>query len=99
MVKHIIIWNLKQDMTEAEKQEAKGKIKAGLESLKGVVPGLLEITVHTEFLPSSNGDVMLDSTLTDAEALAAYQVNPDHLKVAQYVRSVTESRKCVDFEM
>lgn len=99
MVKHIIIWNFKKEMTDEEKAESAARIKAGLEGLKGVVPGLLEITVYTEFLSSSNGDIMLDSTLADEEALKAYQVNPDHLKVAQYVRSVVDSRKCVDFEL
>lgn len=99
MVKHIIIWNFKKEMSDEEKKESAAKIKAGLEGLKGVVPGLLEVTVHTEFLSSSNGDIMLDSTLTDEAALKAYQENPDHLAVAQYVRSVVESRKCVDFEI
>jgi hypothetical protein len=42
---------------------------------------------------------MLDSTLESVEALKAYQVNPDHLKVAQFVRSVVESRKCVDYQL
>lgn len=99
MVKHIIIWNLKSELTDEEKQAAKLKIKEGLEGLKGVVPGLLEIKVNIDFLDSSNGDMMLDSTLESVEALKGYQVNPDHLKVATYVRSVVESRKCVDYEI
>lgn len=99
MVKHMIIWNFKQEMSQEEKKESAAKIKAGLEGLKGVVPGLLEIRVQTEFLDSSNGDIMLDSTLESVEALKAYQVNPDHLKVAQFVRSVVESRKCVDYQL
>ena len=61
MVKHIILWQLKE-MDEEEKQTVKKGIKAGLESLQGKIPGLLSIHVQTEGLPSSNADVMLDST-------------------------------------
>ena len=59
MVKHIILWQLKE-MDEEEKQTVKKGIKAGLESLQGKIPGLLSIHVQTEGLPSSNADVMLD---------------------------------------
>ncbi len=98
MVKHIIIWKLKPELSEEEKSEAKAKIKAGLEGLKGVIPGLEEISVKTEFLSSSTGDIMLDSTFKDEDALKGYQTNPKHLEVAGYVRSMVSERSCVDYE-
>ena len=61
MVKHVILWQLKDSFTEEEKTEIKAGIKAGLEGLAGQIPGLLSIQVHTEGLPSSNADLMLDS--------------------------------------
>ena len=93
MVKHIIIWTLKNDFSDAEKREAAQKIKSGLEGLSGKIPGMTEVKVN-----SSSGDVMLDTTFVDEDALKAYQVNPDHVAVAAYVRSVVSDRKCVDFE-
>ena len=99
MVKHIIIWDMKDEFSSAEKAENAAKIKEGLEGLSGKINGLVDIKVHTEFFESSNGDIMLDSTFTDNEALKAYQVNPDHLKVATFVRSCVSARKCVDFEI
>ena len=54
MVKHVILWQLKDSFTEEEKTEIKAGIKAGLEGLAGQIPGLLSIQVHTEGLPSSN---------------------------------------------
>lgn len=71
MVKHIILWQLKE-MDEEEKQTVKKGIKAGLESLQGKIPGLLSIHVQTEGLPSSNADVMLDSSFENADALQGY---------------------------
>ncbi|MBR4555009.1 MAG: Dabb family protein [Ruminococcus sp.] len=99
MVKHIIIWELDKKLSDEEKLESAKKIKAGLEGLKGVIDGLEEITVHIGLLGSSSGDLMLDSTFTGTDALAGYQTNPEHLKVAAFVRSVTSHRSCADFEI
>lgn len=99
MVKHVIIWNFKDEFSDSEKAERAAKIKSGLEGLKGKVDGLVDIKVYTDFLDSSNGDIMLDSTLTDEEALKGYQINPEHLKVAEFVRASVSARKCVDFEI
>ena len=100
MVKHIILWQLKDELTEEEKAAVKAGIKEGLEGLLGKVPGLTEIKVQTEGLASSNADVMLDSTLVDEEALKGYAVHPEHVAVAEgKVRPYTKTRVCLDFEV
>ncbi|MBO6270214.1 MAG: Dabb family protein [Clostridium sp.] len=100
MVKHIILWQLKEEYSEEQKKEIRQGAKEGLEGLVGKVPGLLEVHVQTEMLPSSNADIMLDSTLTDAEALKNYAVHPEHVKVADTkVRPFTRSRTCIDYEV
>ncbi|MBQ8157613.1 MAG: Dabb family protein [Prevotella sp.] len=101
MVKHIILWTLKPELTEEEKKIVKEGIKAGLEGLKGKVPGLLDIKVHIDGrLSSSNADVMLDSTLESPEALKGYAQHPEHLAVANgKVRPYTVTRSCLDFEI
>lgn len=97
MVKHIIIWELNDELSAEQRQEAKARIKNGLESLKGVIDGLTEISVKTELLPTSAGDLMLDSTFTDEAALAAYAVHPAHVAVKEYVATVVKSRRCADY--
>ena len=100
MVKHIILWQLQDELSEQEKELVKKEIKAGLEDLKGKVPGLIEIHVQTSALDSSNADVMLDVTLEDAAALKGYAVHPDHLAVADSkVRPYTKTRICMDFQI
>ena len=101
MVKHIILWTLNPELTEEKKKEVKAEIKAGLEGLKGKVPGLLEVTVNIEGrLDSSNCDLMLDSTLESVEALKNYASHPEHVAVANgKVRPYTVQRVCLDFEM
>ena len=100
MVKHIILWQLKDELSAEEKAAVKAGIKEGLEGLLGKVPGLTEIKVYTDGLASSNADVMLDSTLVDEEALKEYAVHPDHVAVADgKVRPYTKTRVCLDFEV
>lgn len=98
MVKHMILWTLRDTLTEEEKRIVKAGIKEGLEGLAGQIPGLLEIRVQTEKLPSSNADLMLDSTFESEEALKGYAVHPAHVKVAdEKVRPYTAMRSCLDF--
>jgi hypothetical protein len=98
MVKHVIIWNLKAELSEEEKTSVKANIKESLEGLKGKVPGLIEIKVYTEGLASSTGDLMLDSTLESEEALKGYAVHPAHVAVAnEKVRPYTAVRCCYDY--
>ena len=99
MIRHIIIWNLSDSLKDGELQSKKAEIKEKLEALRGVVPGLTEIHVHTDLLSSSNGDLMLDALFESREALEGYQVHPEHLKAAGIVRSVTVHRSCADFEV
>ena len=100
MVKHIILWQLKDEIQGEEKEAVKAGIKAGLEGLAGQIPGLVDIFVRTEYLPSSNVDVMLDSTFVDEEALKTYASHPAHVNVADnQVRPYTKSRACMDFEV
>lgn len=101
MVKHIILWKLRSDLSEAQKKEAALAIKQGLEGLKGQVPGLVDIHVQaTGQLASSNADIMLDSTFESEEALKGYAVHPAHVAVANgIVRPNTEVRTCLDYEL
>lgn len=79
MVKHIILWQLKDELSAAEKAEIKANIKTGLEGLAGQIPGLVEVHVNINGLPSSNADLMLDTTFTDAAALKGYPTPPTWL--------------------
>lgn len=100
MIKHIILWKIKEDKTEAEKLIIKTGVKEGLESLKGKIPGLIDIHVKTECLSSSNADVMLDSSFTDETSLKGYATHPEHVKVADdNVKPFMEVRMCMDYEI
>lgn len=98
MVKHVILWQLKDELSDEQKKEVKAGIKEGLEGLLGIVDGLVSIQVITEGLETSNAEVMLDSVFTDEAALKNYAVCEAHVKVAnEKVRPYTKTRMCLDY--
>lgn len=99
MVKHVILWKLKDEYSKEQISEIKRGMKEGLEGLAGKIPGLIDIKVYTEGLESSNVDVMLDSSFENEEALKTYAAHPSHVAVADAkVRPFTASRSCMDYE-
>ena len=99
MVHHVIIWTLKDEYSEAEKETIKQEIKEGLEGLQGKIPGLELIQIRTEGLKSSTGELMLDSIFEDEASLKAYSANPLHCAVAnEKVRPHVKIRSCFDYE-
>ena len=98
MVKHVILWKLKDEVVD--KEAVKRGIKDGLEGLKGKIPGLVDVTVRIEGLASSNADAMLDTTFESEAALKGYATHPEHVAVANAkVRPFTQTRLCLDYEV
>ena len=96
MVKHIILWKLREDIEKTEIPAVKSAAKAALEGLFGKIDGLCEIRLKTE---SSNADMMLITVFKDEESLKGYQKSPLHNAAAdKYVRPYTAQRLCFDFE-
>ena len=96
MIKHMIIWKLKDSLSD--KAKVKAEIKAALEGLLGKIDGLVEMHILTEGFPSSSGDLMMDSLFTDKAALDAYQENPLHKEIATgLVRPAVDTRMAFDY--
>ena len=98
MVKHIIIWKLKDEIENKDLRKA--EIKAALEGLVGKIDGLAEMHILTEGFSSSAGDLMMDSTFESNDALIAYQKSPLHQSVANgIVRPSVQARLSFDYEI
>ena len=99
MLKHVILWTLKPELTEEEKNTVRRNTKEQLEALLGKIDGLVSIQVHIQGLATSNTDMMLDSVFTDQDALARYASHPLHVDAANnYLRPYYIERRCFDFE-
>ena len=100
MIKHVMIWKICEELSEEEKNKVKREAKTALEALSGSIEGLADIRVNIDMLPSSNGDMMLDSSFESEAALAAYQKHPLHVAAADScVRPFSMMRLCCDFEI
>jgi len=97
MVKHYVLWKLKDELTQLEKESVCKGIKKGLEALEGNIPGLLSATVYIKPLSSSTSDVMLECAFSNEDALNNYKVDPRHVEVANTkVRPFVKERLAFD---
>lgn len=100
MIKHIVMWKLKEIGAGAGKQENARKLKRLLEELKSSIPEVIKIEAGVNLKESeAASDVVLYSEFSNQVALDAYQRHPDHLKVVDFVREIVSERRVVDYEV
>jgi hypothetical protein len=99
MVRHIVLWTLKETSDGTTAERIALEMKSRIEALADCVPGIVAIEVGLDFSRTkASADVALCSSFEDLAALEAYQVHPRHREVAEFVGSVTSSRVVVDYE-
>ncbi|MGL4992689.1 MAG: Dabb family protein [Bacteroidales bacterium] len=98
MIRHIVLFQLKEFNSTEEKLAKLQQIKHDLEALVGVVPTLKSMEVHLNTNPAEKFDFMLSSDFESLEALEAYAVHPAHEAVAVTIRAVAAGRACVDYQ-
>ena len=98
MLKHIVMWKLK-DHAEGKTREENAIIMKGLlEALKDKIPEIQFLEVGSNVAPTDAAyDIALYSEFRDEAALSVYQDHPDHLKVADFVSRIKEQRVLVDY--
>ena len=100
MVRHIVAWNYAEGFTTEERRNKAELMKKELESLKELIPGIVSIQLYIDPLDTSDSDLLLDSIFVDEEALKAYIVHPEHVRVGtNYVKPMVMNRKCIDLNM
>lgn len=94
MLTHIVLFKLKNNSPE-EVQALRDRLLA----MEGKIPELLHIEAGIDVLRSERSyDLALVTKFQSLEAMKAYQVHPEHLKVIEYVNTVKESTIAVDYE-
>ena len=92
MVKHIVVYTLKEGV---DKDEAVKLIASKLEPLVGQIPGLLHLEVRQAY---QGMDYALYSEFESREALAAYAVHPLHLAAKEQFHHMIASRVAADYD-
>ena len=100
MVKHLVMWNFKQDFPEEKKAEMAREADRRLKALVGQIRGLTFAEMRLNQLQGSNRELLLISELETPEDLDAYQVHPLHVAVAEEViKPAACDRVCFDYEV
>lgn len=98
MLKHIVMWKLKETAEGKNKLENALVMKEMLESLPGRISEIGSLEVGININPTDAAyDVVLYSEFRDEVALSAYQEHPEHVKVADFVAKIREERAVVDY--
>ena len=100
MIRHIVMWKLKEHAEGADRAANLVKMQALLHSCAGLVPGMVKFTsaVATPGLEATY-DIVLDSTFTSRAALDAYQMHPQHMAIKPFIGAIRLERQCMDFEV
>jgi len=99
MIKHIVMWKLKEHAAGAGAQENARILKTLLLELKDSIPHIKEIEVGFNFNPSEAAcDVVLYSVFESRDDLETYQKHPEHRKVVGFVNEIRSDRHVVDYE-
>jgi hypothetical protein len=99
MIKHIVMWRLKETANGNDKRTNALLIKERLEGLRGRVPGLIKLEVGIDFSGTdSSGDLVLYSEFASRGALDEYQEHPEHRAILPFVRESAAERRLVDYE-
>jgi len=100
MIKHIVIWKLKEYAEGADRATNAVKMKAMLDACAHIVPGILKFeAVLAQPGLESTYDIILYSEFADKAALDAYQEHPEHVAIKPFVGAVRAERQCMDYEI
>jgi hypothetical protein len=100
MLKHIVMFKVKDSAEGADKEENVQRIKSKLEALPGTIEEIKFFEVGVNSI--NNGfayDLVLCSEFDGKEELFRYQKHPEHVKVAEFVHKVCENRVVVDYAL
>jgi hypothetical protein len=98
LIKHIVMWRLKDHAEGADRETNAAKMKALLDSCHGLVPGMgaFEVALAQPRLEATY-DVVLYAEFADRTALGAYQNHPHHAAMKPFIGAVREARQCMDY--
>lgn len=99
MVKHIVIFKLREDISCEKKQDVMNRFKEAIESLPSKISCIRKIEVGFNVNPSETWDIALYSEFDSLDDVKAYAVHPDHIAAGKIIADAKESRACVDYEL
>ncbi len=99
MIRHIVMWNL--DCKGENKQELEKKIKTKFESLKGVIPEIIDarVGININLDDKDKKDLVLIVDIKDMDDLRAYANHEEHIRVLGEIKKYLIDRTVIDFKI
>lgn len=98
MLKHIVLFKLKESLSAAEQQDVMNRFKTAIEALPATITTIRHIHVGFNINPDEQWDICLDSEFDTLEDMKAYSIHPAHLAAAGLLKEAKEERACTDYE-
>lgn len=95
MIRHICMFKLQEENMEANLEEALVRVKL-LEAIPQIRK--FEVVVNSKEAPASNYELSLIFDFDSMEDLLIYQKDERHVEFGNFIKSVRESRACIDYE-
>ena len=99
MVKHIVLFKLKDEVPKAEKLVVMKKFKEAIEALPAKIESIRKIEVGLNINPEEAWHIALYSEFDSLEDVKSYAIHPDHVAAGKIFAETKESRSCVDYEV
>lgn len=99
MVKHIVLFKLKDEVPAAEKLAVMNQFKEAIEALPATIGVIRQIEVGLNMNPGETWHIALYSEFDTLDDVKLYATHPDHLAAGKIIAQAKESRSCVDYEL
>ncbi|WP_426191390.1 Dabb family protein [Massilia sp. DWR3-1-1] len=100
MIKHIVMWQLKEEAAGRTRAGNARLVKAWLEACRDAIPDILCFdAVLTQEGMAASCDVMLYAAFPSRAALEAYLAHPLHQRLKQRMAPLCDARHCFDYEV
>ena len=95
MLTHVVVWKYRTEIEQAIRKEH----VALLRNLASIIKEVESLSVGFDVVHLARSyDTGLVAIFQDRTALNAYTIHPEHVKVADFGRSISEHVASVDFE-
>lgn len=98
MVKHIVLFRLKEDLDIEARSRVADDFKVAIEALPAKIDFIRHIEVGININGDESFDVALYSEFDTLDDVRAYSRHPDHIAASGIIKPYTEARACVDYE-
>ena len=99
MVKHIVLFKLKDEVPAEQKLAAMNNFKKAIEALPAKISVIRKVEVGLNINPGETWSIALYSEFDTLDDVKFYATHPDHVAAGSLLAEVKESRACVDYEV